>query len=173
MAVFAESGLDAEIKEIAERAGLAVGTVYRHFPGKDELIAAIIEQAMCEFDQTLERVEHYDDAAAAVRTLIDEGLARDVRYGKLMTAVMEGRVSGAAKLLNLESRRLAIQERLSALIASGIRSGAFRPEIDCDIAIAMLKSVLMPRIVDDLRRDHTPQEIADGFMSLFLHGAAG
>jgi AcrR family transcriptional regulator len=37
----ARDGLDAQIEEIARQAGVGVGTVYRHFPTKDELVAAL------------------------------------------------------------------------------------------------------------------------------------
>ncbi|WP_323989727.1 helix-turn-helix domain-containing protein [Nguyenibacter sp. L1] len=45
-AVFAESGVDAPVREIAERAGVGVGTVYRHFPQRAGLIAAVCRQEM-------------------------------------------------------------------------------------------------------------------------------
>jgi len=42
-AAFAEAGLDAQIDDIARRAGVGVGTVYRHFPTKEALVAALAE----------------------------------------------------------------------------------------------------------------------------------
>jgi AcrR family transcriptional regulator len=39
--VFAEAGVDAPVRKIAERAGVGVGTVYRHFPQRSDLIAAV------------------------------------------------------------------------------------------------------------------------------------
>ena len=50
-AALAEQGLDAPMPDIAARAGLGVGTVYRHFPTKEALVAAITEDwflALCE-----------------------------------------------------------------------------------------------------------------------------
>ncbi len=44
MAVFATSGVDAPVREIAEKAGVGVGTVYRHFPQRSDLIKAIVRQ---------------------------------------------------------------------------------------------------------------------------------
>jgi len=41
LAVFATSGVDAPVREIAVKAGLGVGTVYRHFPQRSDLIAAV------------------------------------------------------------------------------------------------------------------------------------
>ena len=40
-AVFVTSGVDAPIREIAARAGVGIGTIYRHFPTRAELIAAV------------------------------------------------------------------------------------------------------------------------------------
>jgi AcrR family transcriptional regulator len=43
MEVFAQSGVDAPVREIAERAGVGVGTVYRHFPQRADLIVAVMK----------------------------------------------------------------------------------------------------------------------------------
>jgi AcrR family transcriptional regulator len=40
--VFATSGVDAPVREIAEKAGVGVGTVYRHFPQRSDLIKAVV-----------------------------------------------------------------------------------------------------------------------------------
>jgi AcrR family transcriptional regulator len=42
--VFATSGVDAPVREIAAKAGVGVGTVYRHFPQRSELIAAVFSR---------------------------------------------------------------------------------------------------------------------------------
>lgn len=52
---FAESGLDAQIEDIARRAGVGVGTVYRHFPTKDALVAALAEQHFARIADTIEQ----------------------------------------------------------------------------------------------------------------------
>lgn len=41
MEVFTTSGVDAPVREIAEKAGVGVGTVYRHFPQRSDLIVAV------------------------------------------------------------------------------------------------------------------------------------
>lgn len=41
LAVFAVSGVDAPVREIAEKAGVGIGTVYRHFPQRSDLIVAV------------------------------------------------------------------------------------------------------------------------------------
>ncbi|MBT2284134.1 TetR/AcrR family transcriptional regulator [Paenibacillus polymyxa] len=44
MTVFATSGVDAPVREIAEKAGVGVGTLYRHFPQRSDLIEAVFRQ---------------------------------------------------------------------------------------------------------------------------------
>ena len=46
MEVFAKSGVDAPVREIAEKAGVGLGTVYRHFPQRSDLIAAVFKNKM-------------------------------------------------------------------------------------------------------------------------------
>ncbi len=45
-AVFATSGVDAPVREIAEKAAVGVGTVYRHFPQRSDLIAAVFRREL-------------------------------------------------------------------------------------------------------------------------------
>lgn len=47
-AVFAELGPAGSTEEVARRAGVAVGTVFRHFPTKDDLLAAIMKRLLTE-----------------------------------------------------------------------------------------------------------------------------
>jgi len=42
--VFAKSGIDAQMDDVASRAGVGVGTVYRHFPTKEALMAELVRQ---------------------------------------------------------------------------------------------------------------------------------
>jgi AcrR family transcriptional regulator len=42
--IFAEAGTDAPVRDIADRAGVGVGTVYRHFPKRADLVAAVFSQ---------------------------------------------------------------------------------------------------------------------------------
>jgi AcrR family transcriptional regulator len=44
--VFTESGVDAPVRTIAERAGVGVGTLYRHFPLRSDLISAVFRREM-------------------------------------------------------------------------------------------------------------------------------
>jgi AcrR family transcriptional regulator len=61
--VLAESGADASMEEIAARAGVGVGTVYRHFASKDalidELLRLALEEILSSADRALARTDGY------------------------------------------------------------------------------------------------------------------
>src|SRR4051812_13992127 len=59
-AVFARSGVDAPAKEITDAAGLGVGTLYRHFPRRADLIVAVLQHEIdtCAQAATALRAEH-------------------------------------------------------------------------------------------------------------------
>jgi AcrR family transcriptional regulator len=65
--VFAASGVDAPVREIAEKAGVGIGTVYRHFPQRSDLIVAVMRQQIdaCAEAAPLLAAEHGPGEALA------------------------------------------------------------------------------------------------------------
>jgi AcrR family transcriptional regulator len=171
VALFAERGIDAEMREIAERAGLAVGTVYNHFPSKDDLIVAVIHEALGEVEQAAEQAGAEPDAALAIRTFLHRGLLMAERYGALIAAMSEGRLSALHKGAVDDARRMAVAQRVTGIVARGVADGTFRPDLDIEIAAALLWSVFLPWTLADLRRTRDIDQIVDAFMTIFLNGA--
>ena len=124
-AAFAESGIEAQVEEIARRAGVGVGTVYRHFPTKDALITAMAEEHFSRFAAAIEEAleedgEPWDVFVAAIWRSASEAAA-DVAWCEIMAghqravqAVEEGR------------RRLATAT--ATLIGRAKASGAMRAD---------------------------------------------
>ncbi|WP_431088835.1 TetR/AcrR family transcriptional regulator [Paenibacillus sp. 8b26] len=75
LTVFTTSGVDAPIREIAKQAGVGVGTVYRHFPQRSDLILAVIGQEMdnCAEAATTLTAKHAPGEALALwmQTYVD------------------------------------------------------------------------------------------------------
>jgi AcrR family transcriptional regulator len=63
---FAERGLDASVADIARRAGVGKGTVFRHFASKDDLIAAIVLDRVDALNTVGERLLEAADPGAAL-----------------------------------------------------------------------------------------------------------
>lgn len=65
--VFASSGVDAPAKEITDRAGVGVGTLYRHFPRRSDLILAVMQH---EIDECIEMADELKNALNPWEALI-------------------------------------------------------------------------------------------------------
>jgi AcrR family transcriptional regulator len=68
MTVFATSGVDAPVREIAEKAGVGIGTVYRHFPQRSDLIVAVFRREVdaCADAAAVLAAEHQPGEALAL-----------------------------------------------------------------------------------------------------------
>jgi len=71
--VFAEHGLDAPMNEIARQAGVGIATVFRRFPTRDDLVAAVFVDRMCAYaaaiDVALEDPDPWHGFCEYVRTI--------------------------------------------------------------------------------------------------------
>ena len=91
--VFREKGLDAGIPEIAASAGVGKGTVYRSFPTKDHLIAAVVTDRLAEYEARFTSALAQDDVLLAkspdptfhesLRRVIDVPEVREARAANL------------------------------------------------------------------------------------------
>ena len=68
-AAFAEDGLSVTLDEIARRAGVGVGTIYRRFPDKEQLIDALFEERMNETAAEAEAALHRRRPVGGARAL--------------------------------------------------------------------------------------------------------
>jgi len=76
---FAERGVEVSISEIAERAGIGKGTVFRHFPTKEDLLAAIVGENMRYLVATGERLAEAEDATDALREFVSAAVELQVK----------------------------------------------------------------------------------------------
>jgi AcrR family transcriptional regulator len=73
--VFAERGVEASLEEIARRAGVGVGTLYRHFATRDALVEAVFERRIGEFVAVAEAAAAEPDAWLAFVGFLEATLA--------------------------------------------------------------------------------------------------
>jgi AcrR family transcriptional regulator len=113
MKVFATSGVDAPIRDIAEKAGVGVGTLYRHFPQRSDLIVAVFRKevdACAAAASTMagqyepgEALEHwlnrFIEFVAAKRGLAAALHSGDPAYDPLPAYLMEHLAPAASRLL--------------------------------------------------------------------------
>ncbi|MGG7509746.1 TetR family transcriptional regulator [Plantibacter sp. YIM 135249] len=120
---FFEHGIDASIADIAKRAGVAKGTVFRHFATKDDLIAAIVNVHMAILTTSAHRLREAPDAGAALLEFLT--LAADRRQQRDVTFLMSASASNAA-VTNLRDELFA---HVGFLVQRARDAGAIRPDI--------------------------------------------
>ena len=85
--VFGEQGIDAPISAIAERAGVGMGTIFRRFPFKDELLAAVLLHRGDQLSAALREALAADDAGRAFSDFLAGGIEAQVQDRYLCDAI--------------------------------------------------------------------------------------
>jgi AcrR family transcriptional regulator len=124
-AAFAEGGLDVGVAEIARRAGVGPGTIFRRFPTKDDLIAAIIEQRIEEFLARADEAGEADDPGEAFRRFFLDLTEQHVRDRGLLDAV--GMRFGLDP--RLQELRGRLFERFEQVLERAQEAGAIRADL--------------------------------------------
>lgn len=86
--VFAESGADASLDEIARRAGVASGTLYRHFPTRLDMVEAVLAEQIAELVDSGRGLLAENDAFAALSAWLRATLVHGLTYRGLSAAVL-------------------------------------------------------------------------------------
>lgn len=127
MAVFASSGVDAPVREIAERAGVGVGTLYRHFPKRSDLIVAVFRH----------EVDACADAAAVLAAKHTPGEALTRWMQRYVDFIAAKRGLGAALHSGdpaYDALPAYFQERLrpafQTLLEAAVAAGEVRADVD-------------------------------------------
>ena len=86
--LFARSGHDAQMEEIAAHAGLGLGTLYRHFPGKQVLLTAMVRERVQGMADLARAAEQVPDPDEAFQTIVHSYLEAANRDAAFQLAVM-------------------------------------------------------------------------------------
>ena len=123
--LFADEGLDAQMPDIAKAAKVGVGTVYRHFPTKDDLIAALA-------------VERFERLAEKVREALErddpwDGLCEFIRFAARLQADDRGlcEVMGSRpEVMNASALAVGLDKLTEEMVRRAQRSGDLRKDLD-------------------------------------------
>ena len=135
--LFRTRGLDVGVGEIAERAGIGRGTLFRNFPTKEDLIAAIVVERMHEAAARGHQLQGADDPSEALFVFLEYMAGTQQVNRGLFEAIAD------TWLANEEIRagHTEIVEALEGLLARAQAVGAVRPDVGAMDLLFMLKGV--------------------------------
>jgi AcrR family transcriptional regulator len=141
MTVFASSGVDAPVREIAEKAGVGIGTVYRHFPQRSDLIVGVFRH----------EVDACADAASVVATEHEPGealarwLQRYVDFIAAKRGLAAALHSGDPAYDTLPAYfRKRLRPALQTLLEAAAAAGKVRAGVDPDDLLRAVASLSTP-----------------------------
>lgn len=144
--VFSTQGLSATLADVAAAAGVGVGTLYRGFENKDELIYVVYEPQIRDAEQKASEVAEYEDAWWGLVRFIEisaDVLARDLGLRQFILGLHNdglgwSRTPPSRKLFELlEQTNARVLEQLTGLIDRAKRAGQLRQDFEAsDILLA-------------------------------------
>lgn len=155
---FEEDGVDASLDEIARRAGVGIGTLYRHFPTRDSLLEALIAD-------DVERLAELADELLAADTAddVERWLAALVRHGITYRGLADSLVVAAADT-SLGASCDRLHAAGAAVVRHAQRRGDLRADIDPVDAVDLGAAIawITERDADDERRLRLLRIAVDG-----------
>jgi AcrR family transcriptional regulator len=139
-AVFATSGVDAPVREIAEKAGVGVGTVYRHFPQRADLVAAVFRREMdaCADAAPILAAE-YPPFQALANWLQRYAVFVGAKRG-LAAALHSGDQAFEALPTHFEQR---LRPAFRGLFEAAVAAGEVRADVDANEVLSAIASLCM------------------------------
>jgi AcrR family transcriptional regulator len=140
VAVFATSGVDAPVREIAEKAGVGIGTVYRRFPQRSDLVAAVFRREIdaCADAAPILAGEHAPFEALA--QWMQRYAAFIATKRGLAKALHSGDPAFDALPAYFDKR---LQPALRTLLASAGAANEVRTDVDADDLLRAVASLCM------------------------------
>jgi AcrR family transcriptional regulator len=160
--LFARDGVDASVEEITRRAGVGMGTLYRHFPTKGELVDAVLADAFEELVETAERALRAESAWDGFASFLEQALASHAANRGLKDVL----ASGAAGESRAEAMRTRMRPLVRRLIERAQAEGTLRADFtSADLPLVFWSSGRVIELTEPVAPDHWRR-----FLALLLDG---
>jgi AcrR family transcriptional regulator len=166
VAAFSEPDDEVTLETIAKRAGVGIGTLYRHFPTREELVAAAYRHEVERLCDAVEQLQQEMPPDAALR----EWMERFVDY----VAAKKGMAAALQSVVTADSRLFAdtyaqIVAALTALLRAGIDAGTIRPDVDAEDVLRAMRGAWL--VTDQQHRHDHARRLLDLLMDGLRFGA--
>ncbi|MGI5127071.1 TetR/AcrR family transcriptional regulator [Pseudonocardia sp. CA-107938] len=148
-AVFAERGLSVDVREIARRAGVGMGTLYRHFPTKDRLLDAVLEDDFTAWAAAVDQAATTSDPWQGLCRFMEDSLALLAKH----RALLDGLSNPLISTPGIVACREAVGPVMTRIVERAKQAGAARADVSVDDVSLLLMG--LGRIIQ-LTEEETP-----------------
>lgn len=164
--VFATEGIEVPVDLIAEKAGVGVGTLYRHFPTKEKLCEAILLERLVALTADARALADAEDPVAAFFGFLEHVVEEATAKRDLLVAVM-----GAGVAFDVAAAEVKddLRAAVDVLLERAKAAGAVRPDVTAAAVMALVGATcqaaahdaapsrdLLVIVCDGLRRQGSP-----------------
>jgi len=135
---FAEHGTEVSLREVARRAGVGIGTLYRHFPTREALIEACLSHGLDALSSQAEDLLDSDLAGEALDAWLFAFIAGSTRYQGLPGSLMAAMRDPASEL---HHSCQAMRTAAGRLLARAQQAGQVRGDLTIDELLALTAGI--------------------------------
>ncbi|MFJ4919781.1 TetR/AcrR family transcriptional regulator [Streptomyces sp. NPDC088725] len=159
---FAEHGTDASLEDIARRAGVGIGTLYRHFPDRHTLISAVFQDALTELTEHARVSAEAEEPCAALMAWLGEIITHAGEYRGLSRALMSAAQDESSALSKCG---VPLRDAGERLLVRAQRDGSVRADVSIDDVMRLTNAIA-------LAAEQAPEETELGtrLLTLMLTG---
>lgn len=160
--IFAAQGTDASLEDIARKAGVGIGTLYRHFPTRQALMNAVFQEALTALLDRSRELAHADQPCTALVTWLGAIITHAGEYRGLAQALMS---ASGDETSALTSCHVPLRQAGARLLARAQTSGSVRADVSIDDLLQLTNAIA-------LASERTPADpdLADRLLRLTLRG---
>src|SRR5215211_5258586 len=141
--VFADNGLGVGVDAVARAAGVGVGTLYRRFPTKQDLLAAVIEDGVCRLAEEIEQIESEETDPWHVFVAVAHAFAATIARDRGFYEVIHGTPEFIPIARDSKAR---LMDAVARVLKRAQDAGAVREDVVADdIAVLCQMAARMPR----------------------------
>lgn len=159
--VFSQQGASASTAQVAAVAGVAIGTVFRHFPTKDALLRALMKDLLARLaSEAVTLIDHGDPATALFTFfahVVEQAAAKRTVSELLAGNGLDVRASGPVT---------ALQREIHALLGRAKQAGAVREDVGAAEVMALLAATSDAALRSEWDRDLQERALAVVFNGL-------
>jgi AcrR family transcriptional regulator len=133
-AAFAEGGLDVPLEDIARRADVGIATLYRRFPTRDDLLAAVFEDRLIRFAALAAEARRTPDAWIGFRRYVERACAMQAT-DRALRDLLVGRFPGGRRF---QALREQVDRDLADVVRRAQADGTLRADLAAQDVVLLL-----------------------------------